>query len=393
MHRPVLLFLFLFVMPGNVMPQPKVFARADSVALAAPDSAALSVTRLAGYFGSELSSKEELIRAFYVWCGHNIAYDADNMYTFRTVDNPGQLVIETLIKRKAVCQGYAAVFHELCQISGIESYIVLGFTRQNGTVVNVNHAWVAARPKDEWRLYDPTWAAGIISEGAFVPRFTNEYFQPDPARFIKTHMPFDPIWQCLYYPYSPALFYSQQPPGKTLENHFSYPDSIAAYLALPKEERLRQTLRRVDQNGIVNNAIGEYRRYLQQSIEVDRLNKESMLVNDQVNRFNEAVNHYNSAAYLFNDYVNYWNRQFKPMKQETEIRQMVDTCAALLSNSRDILAGLQVRDESLIRNMDILSGSIRELSAKVGEQKEFLREYFATPKMMRPTLFKNYRPQ
>lgn len=392
MQRLALLFLFYQLFHGPAMPQPKVFIRADSVALAAPDSAAQSVTRLAGYFRSRLASNEELVRAFYVWCGHNISYDAENMYTFRTVDNPGQLVIETLISRKAVCQGYAAVFHELCQISGVESYIVHGYTRQNGAVVNVNHAWIAARPRDEWKLYDPTWAAGIIRDGVFVPRFTNEYFQPDPARFIKTHMPFDPIWQCLYYPYSPALFYSQQPPVKTIENHFSYPDSIAAYLALPKEERLQQTLRRIDQDGIVNNAIGEYRRYLQQSIEVDRLNKESMLVNGQVNRFNDAVKGYNAAAYLFNDYVNYWNRQFKPVKPEMAIRQMVDTCATLLSGSLEILAGLEVRDESLIRNMDILSGSIRELSAKVGEQKAFLREYFATPKMLRPTLFRNFRP-
>jgi hypothetical protein len=350
------------------------------------------VALLSGYFSERLDSKEDLVRAFYVWCGLHIAYDVDNMYTFKPYENPGMLIMETLRTRKAVCQGYAALFNELCANAGIGSSIVLGYTRQNGHVLNTNHAWIAANTGTGWKLYDPTWAAGIVNNGTFIKKFTNEYYQASPERFIKSHMPFDPIWQCLFHPFTPAEFYSQEPPRKTASGFFNYPDSIALYNTLTKAEKFAQTLRRVDQNGVVNNAISEYRRYLILSLDYERLNRENDLRNALISQYNEAINNYNAGAFLFNDYINYWNRQFKPAKPDQEIRQMLDTCVVLLSKSRTILNSLATDDETLQNNIEMLKGSIRKISETADEQSEFLREYFSTPRALRSNLFKTFKP-
>ena len=148
-----------------------------------------------------------------------------------------------------MCQGYAELFHELCEHSGIESYIVLGYTRQNGQVVNINHAWVVARIDTNWCFFDPTWGSGFLNNGKFTRKFTNEYFMVKPEVFIKSHMPFDPLWQCLNYPLNSRNFIQGTFPGKDTSVFFSFPDSIAAYEQLPKAGKFEAALRRVVKNG------------------------------------------------------------------------------------------------------------------------------------------------
>ena len=389
MRNVNLTLLFYFLLLPGVFSQPKPdYNHSYAVARAAPDSVGKSLLSLSGYFHANLHGSQELLRAFYFWTANEIVYDAENMFTFSSADDPDKIVARTLQERKAVCQGYAELFHELCEHAGIESYIVLGYTRQNGQVVNINHAWVVARIDTNWCFFDPTWGSGFLNNGKFTRKFTNEYFMVKPEVFIKSHMPFDPLWQCLNYPLNSRNFIQGTFPGKDTSVFFSFPDSIAAYEQLPKAGKFEAALRRVVENGVISNSTFEYQRYLQQNVEIEAINRQNEIQNQMVKQFNEAVNHYNLSSLLFNDYIDYWNHQFKPARSDARIRKMIDTCNYHLGQSRKMLETINSKEETLAQNILVLLKAVGENQKHVDEQSAFLKEYFTTPKPFRAAMFR-----
>lgn len=398
MKLNILFILLSFFISPRVFTQSKTaFSKPDNIAKTAPDSVERNPEMLASYFRSELTTQRDLIRAIYFWTAINITYDVENMYTASTSDNAAAVILKTMGDRKAVCQGYAEVFHELSALCGITSYVIRGYTRQNGIITGLPHAWVVAIVDSNWYFFDPTWAAGYIANGKFVKRFTEEYFMVSPERQIRSHMPYDPIWQCLYHPFTASDFYNGRPPAMTDSARYSFPDSIALFLGLSKEQQDAAMLRRLEKNGIINNTLFDYARYLRHNIEVYKVNREIEARNQEiakqreaVERFNQAAGHYNLSVNLFNDYINYYNRQFKPAKPDAEIRQMVDTCDNELKKSADLLAGLSSRDENMKENKAALTRSIFDMQKKVNDQKLFLQNYFATSKSLRSSQFRKY---
>ncbi len=398
MKSSLLVLLLFFLILRAAHPQPKSeFAKADQMAASVPDSVAQDPGSLSSFFNARLPRQRDRVRAIYAWTATHIAYDVANMYTANASDNPAAVVLKTLSDRKAVCQGYAEVFRELCANCGIQSYVIHGYTRQNSVIAGLPHAWVVAVVDSLWYFFDPTWGSGYVENGRFVKRFTAEYFMVAPVRQIRSHMPYDPLWQCLFHFYTAADFYNGKPGSKTDTDRFMFADSIAAYLALTKEEQNAATLRRVEKNGIINNPLSEYARYLRQNSQVYATNREIDLRNREMERqrqvvyqFNVAVNHYNASVRLFGLYIDYYNHQFKPMKPEVVIRQMVDTCDRELKTAANLLAGVVMEDELLKRNMSDLAPNILDMQQKVREQQLFLRLYFDTAKPLRSDLFRKY---
>jgi transglutaminase/protease-like cytokinesis protein 3 len=58
-------------------------------------------------------------------------------------------------------------FNDLAQKSGIQSYIIEGYTKQYGKVSSLAHAWTAAKINNKWYVFDPTWGAGYVNNGKF----------------------------------------------------------------------------------------------------------------------------------------------------------------------------------------------------------------------------------
>ncbi len=391
MNKGAFFFFFFFFLHFSAFPQTRQeYANADIIAASSPDSVESSINSLSDYFLEYLASEKELIRAFYFWTANKIEYDTENKFNFSSSDNPATIISETLKKRRAVCQGYSEVFHALCDAAGIENYVIQGYTRQNGSVVYINHAWVVARIDTTWYFFDPTWGSGVVTNGKFIQKFTNEYFLVKPAVFIKSHMPFDPIWQCLYYPFSPEKFAQSNFPAKAIGNYFYYPDSIGVYKQLSTYEKQAAALRRIEGNGVVNNSIMAYEQYLKNCLEIGRINRQNEIQNELVNQFNLAVNHYNTGTSLFNRYINYWNRQFNPLRPDKEIKQMLDTCDFQLAVSHKILSEINPPEETLNKNIEALLSSLQDIQKKVEDHKAFLRNYFATPKNSRASLFRKY---
>ncbi|MEI6683992.1 MAG: transglutaminase domain-containing protein [Bacteroidota bacterium] len=391
MNKAILLIFFTVLFPARTFPQPAPdYRHADAVALSTPDSVGRSIVALSSYFGANLHTVRDLTRAFYTWTATSIDYDVKNMFSFRPKDDPQSIVSRALLDRKAVCQGYSGVFHELCDKAGIENYMVLGYSRQNGEVVTINHAWVVARIDSSWYLFDPTWGSGFLLNGNFTRKFTDEYFMVSPAVFIQSHMPFDPLWQCLHYPVTSRDFLRGTLPKNDTARYFSYPDSIVVYNRLSQKDKFSATFRRVEKNGVTNSSVAEYLRFLQQSIDIEEANHQNEVQNQLVNQFNEAVNHYNTASLLFNDYIGYWNHQFKPARPDAGIQKMVDSCNYHLAQSRNILAAIEPEQETLRQNKELLLKAIGENQKHVNEQNAFLKEYFMTPKASRGALFTRF---
>lgn len=387
----LLVILFSFLTPVISAQKIPDFDRADKVAKSVPDSVTSSVGRLSEYFSTRLQNKAELIRAFYFWISNNISYDVANMYQYVPVENPATLIVQTLESRVAVCQGYSALFGELCRNAGITCYIVLGYTRQNGVVRNMNHTWILAKTDSSWTFYDPTWGAGFLQEQTFVKRFTNEYFMVKPEQMIKSHMPFDPIWQCLHYPVTPEQFQNQTTPDKRERSYFNYNDSIDVYNSLTKSEQYGAALRRIELNGSINDCISEYVRYLKQNIEIERINRDISDKNEMIYQYNTAVFNYNAGATLFNEYVSYLNKQFRPLHSDHDIRRMIDTCETMVRRSKLLISQLGFEDESMKRGLTSLKQTVDTLLKRIEEQQAFLREYLATPKADREAVIGRFR--
>ena len=149
----------------------------------AVDSIALSITRVATknteglskYFNEKFTKPEDKVRAIFVWLADNIQYDIDNIFAINRYATTAEIISKTLTTRKAICQGYAETFQELCKLTGIKSFVVTGYTKQSGFVDYIPHAWATAYINNQWRLYDPTWGSGYIKDAKFTKHCNNRY--------------------------------------------------------------------------------------------------------------------------------------------------------------------------------------------------------------------------
>jgi hypothetical protein len=331
---------------------------------------------------------ETRLMDIYTWVGKNIVYDPgqiDNPEPYKSTED---LIQQVLTKKKAICQGYAALFNELCKLCSIQSYIIHGYIKHDGMVDNLPHAWIAARLNGSWFLFDPTWSAGGVENRTFVPRFTFDFYKIAPNVSIQSRMPFDPSWQLLPHPFSPGEFLSgKQSESNTVEYNFN--DSIDVFLQATEHERFLIESRRVLQGGLANKLISDYNTYLLNAIDVIRSNKEVEKNNEIVTRSNMAVENFNEAINAFNLYVNAKNNQFgKPKYTDEQVKELILKPDNLLLKSELIVRNLAPDDATLKKNIGELSRNIAELRKTIKQEKIFVDNYCLTPQAKRMMLFR-----
>ncbi|HEX9981086.1 MAG TPA: transglutaminase domain-containing protein [Flavobacterium sp.] len=223
-----LIILFFFLSSSIAYPQfesvdakvklyPKTFSRTED---------------LSAKINHDFSRDDERARAIFTWIALNIRYDLNEYITGSSVaysySSPEDkiekekkyrltLVNKTLKSGKAVCEGYASLFTNLCAQSGIEAVIIAGTSRNHYSLIGKlpkqsDHAWNAVKLNGQWRLVDVTWAAGVVDDQGFKKVFNDAYFMTPPDKFFHTHYPDDPKWllttktpedfanQAFYYP-------------------------------------------------------------------------------------------------------------------------------------------------------------------------------------------------
>ena len=145
-------------------------------------SDAPEIIAIAEELATEEMSDREKAKAIYEFTAKSIAYDVEKQKNseFQWDDS----ALKVLELGKGICQDYTYLALALLRASGMEARYVAGTA---GSGFNWSrHAWVETKVDGEWLTMDPTWGAGYIANGEFVPSYTEDYFEPNEEAF-KTH--------------------------------------------------------------------------------------------------------------------------------------------------------------------------------------------------------------
>lgn len=164
------------------------------------------------------------------WITHNIEFD---IKAAKDPNRPPAVVSDVLKNRKAVGDGYAALYEEMCEAIGLEAVRITGYVRDwkfdNGDELYIpRHEWCAVMIDRRWELVDPTIGAGGISRApgwfrtqlnrfskdkiiyskkeVFEFRYNPGYFMKNPLDFRRTHLSADPLWQLAKVPLPLSIF-------------------------------------------------------------------------------------------------------------------------------------------------------------------------------------------
>ena len=170
---------------------------------------------LAKEITAPFTTEEEKVRALFIWITNNIAYDcaayhdkhtpAGN-FSFKT-----QAELETkldkyytnvaaltLRNKKAVCEGYAVLFWQMCKANGINCQLVDGRATENKDRIkklrnkknfSINHMWNKVQVNGVWYYIDVTWASGYCDKPVkrFYKKFNSYYFLTPIDNLYPTH--------------------------------------------------------------------------------------------------------------------------------------------------------------------------------------------------------------
>ncbi|KAM9184038.1 kyphoscoliosis peptidase [Mergus octosetaceus] len=144
----------------------------------------------------------EKVRVIWMWICHHIEYD---VVGFRDKSQRLCSPIDVLRRGKSVCEGYAALFQQMCSIAGIQCMKLSGYSKGYGYTIgqvfkgDSSHAWNAVYLEGRWHLLDSTWGSGNVDKTSdkFTFRYNEFYFLTHPALFINDHFPNNSNWQLL----------------------------------------------------------------------------------------------------------------------------------------------------------------------------------------------------
>jgi len=366
------------------------YAAIDKVALQIPDSATTTTNGIASYISSHFSKDSEKARAVFIWVAANISYDIENMFALNFHEQQEDKIAKSLKTRKGICENYAALFNDICSKAGIKSFMVEGYTKQDGFTDYIPHAWCAALIDTSWYLFDPTWGSGYITNKKFVKQINNSYFLAAPRNLIKSHMPFDYLWQFLYYPVSNHEFYEGRTQENTSKPFFNYKDSIAVFEKQDKMTYYVAAATRIEKNGLKNAMLFDRLQQLRREIEIDKQNRIVEVQNKVVNLYNSALENYNNGVSAFNAFVDYRNKQFKPERPDAEIQDLLDASANQVKEANSTLAQIKNPDAGTANLIVNFRKQIGDLAARIDEQQNWLKKYFSKGKGGRRSMFTKY---
>jgi Transglutaminase-like superfamily len=96
------------------------------------------------------------------WMFDNLEYDFETLLNDRKgILSPDsfQYPAVAIRRKKAVCNGYAQTFRDLCLLNNIYATVIVGYTAYNDLTdsAQILHAWNAVRIDNKWHLMDISW--------------------------------------------------------------------------------------------------------------------------------------------------------------------------------------------------------------------------------------------
>lgn len=139
-----------------------------------------------------------------------ISYDSASFWSGNL---PPQDFASVIKSRKAVCEGYAAVYQRLCDSLKLPCKTVHGYARgvgsslvAEGDVSEPNHAWNRVQLEGDWYLVDCTWDAGHMEGKTARQSYNTDWLFLRPEHFIYSHLPEQQRDQLLAAPLSAQEF-------------------------------------------------------------------------------------------------------------------------------------------------------------------------------------------
>jgi hypothetical protein len=174
------------------------------------------------------------VLSIYDWVTKNVVYD--HRFVRSRVEGDTNLLQEpynVVIRKKAICIGFAKLVKTMCLQAGIQAIVVDGYTKSvNNEIDREEHAWNAVKFNGEWHLLDPTWDASTYSN-------FQKYRMPTPSLFSENHYPHDPIWQLSDNPKNFECFKQPKFCTSISKTAFNYRDTISA---LEKKDTLARLM-------------------------------------------------------------------------------------------------------------------------------------------------------
>ena len=314
----VLLFFLLFSFTMNSSAQVENnYNLVDEKMAIIPLSMTNSTTEIANYISQNFFTESEKIRAVFYWTASNISYDFEGMFDPFHLDSPEVKIEKTLKSKKGVCIHYSEVFNDIANRVGIKTYIIAGYSKQNGQIPNESHAWCASKIDGKWYIIDPTWGSGFIDNKKFTMKLNNAFFMVAPQKMIQTHMPYDYLWQFLNSPIKNQEFIEGIVSEENKISNFDFESEISKYENLSNEDKVTETAKRVERNGLLNQKIMEY---------YNLKNKEYTILiqNKNIQKLNKVTLKFNAVIGSLNEFISYSNSKFLPYKPTDEVLKTIE---------------------------------------------------------------------
>lgn len=346
----------------------------DKRSVSIPDSLK-TVKQISTYLASGLTTEKEKVRAFYIWISHNIDYDFYKINTAKKYQTKAELVNDVLEKKQGVCRHYAELLHFFCQQSGIKSYTISGYARlSNGKISSASHAWNAVRIDSSYYNIDVTWASGYQTDNTYVKEFRDRYFLIEPQEFIKTHLPFDPVWQFLDNPIDIHDFNNENYSKLSTLGNYNYRELIAKIEKLDNLSYLEQANNRLIASGEFNElTVHEmYENAIQITFEKCRI----------------AVDSLNQAIDKYNQYISHKNTKFhSPAIEDNKLKEMISNVESPLLKAEVMFQNLFTLDDDLDVQIVNFKKELKVFKLKLQLEKAFIDKYTKTKMSLRFLLF------
>ena len=368
MKKILILFVIGICYSNAVFPQAgDDFLLVDQRMLQIPTSSTFSTTQIANYINQNFEKQTDKSRAIYIWIATNISYDNKQTKIFYNPDDYADLIKNTLATRKGVCMNYALLFNDIASKTGIKTFLVFGYTKQYEKIDIVNHVWCAAQIDSSWFLFDPTWGAGYVQKGTFIRKLNNDYFKMTPQKSIKSHMPFDPLWQLSDYPITNQEFYSEILPANKTRPYFNYRDSLALYEKSTELERAISSAHRIERNGVINSLISNRLQNIYEKIEYYEYEK-------TMTTLGTAIKYYNSSIENLNNVIEYMNNKQGLATNSKELNNMLNLAADSLIMSEEKIKEISTANAQAKKSIRDLQESIKEVRNKIVQQRYYLQK-------------------
>ncbi len=402
----LLYILLLLFSHSDILGNPK-YEKIDEESKSVPDSLKTS-EKIAGFLTSKLKNEDEKARALYIWITHNVQYDVSQINGDFHYSSYDEMVGETINTRKGICAHYAQLFHHMCKTIGIKSFVISGYTRQMDAneISELNHAWNAVKINNQYLFIDNTLAAGYLNhKGSYVHEFSDDYFLIPPKDLIKTHVPFDPVWQFLDNPINNVDFKNKDFSKLSIAGNFDYKDSISMIIGLDTITRIRKRIERIKKSGITHHLIREYVEESEQEIEnLKYIRWVSSYIN--INKMvNNAKDEINLGISFDNTFIGYMNKHFRnPKVEDEQIKNTIEKAnlhffsgKRQLKKSKELLNGLEYSGkgtenlrlteehrQGLIDFVIELEYKILEVEPSIVKNTDYAKRYLKKWKPLRP---------